>query len=84
MQVRGLIAALSDACSKNELLRIYFHRVRAELESLVCIPRSVAEASVKTVAAVTTSAKSLKDQLRCFQVLAQQAKTRPPMKRLNP
>ncbi|KAG3166581.1 hypothetical protein PI126_g4158 [Phytophthora idaei] len=47
-EVRGLIDALTDACSKNEVLRIYFHRVRAELESLEkSIPCSVAKASGK-------------------------------------
>ncbi|KAI9983763.1 hypothetical protein PInf_007834 [Phytophthora infestans] len=33
-QVQALLAALNDACSKNEALRVSFHRVRAELESL--------------------------------------------------
>ncbi|KAG7395414.1 hypothetical protein PHYBOEH_003773 [Phytophthora boehmeriae] len=33
-EVRALIAVLSEACSKNEVLRAKFHRGRAQLESL--------------------------------------------------
>ncbi|KAF4134442.1 hypothetical protein GN958_ATG16377 [Phytophthora infestans] len=49
-QVRALLAALNDACLKNEVLRVVFYRVRDELESLeMSNPRTALETSGKVL-----------------------------------
>ncbi|KAK1940083.1 hypothetical protein P3T76_008406 [Phytophthora citrophthora] len=56
-QMKSLIAVLSDACSKNEVLRVFFHRARAGLESLeMSVPaklQSSTESSAITKPAAT-------------------------------
>lgn len=70
MEVQSLITALSGACSKNEVLGSYFHRARAELESLkMTIPQSVNVASQKETSKV-------EDQLQTFEQLVKKAQTR--------
>ncbi|KAE9350327.1 hypothetical protein PF008_g6499 [Phytophthora fragariae] len=63
-EVRSVIAALTDACSKNEKLRVYFHRVRAQLESL--------EMSISASATETEKSgpRSLEKGLRNYRVLS--------------
>ncbi|KAL3672562.1 hypothetical protein V7S43_001857 [Phytophthora oleae] len=67
-QMKSVIAVLSDACSKNEVLRVFFHRARAELESLeMSIPaklQSATEGSAITKPAATGN--SLEDLLRTY------------------
>ncbi|ETP21160.1 hypothetical protein F441_05260, partial [Phytophthora nicotianae CJ01A1] len=73
--VRALFAVLSDACSKNEMLRFYFHRARAELESLeMNVSRSISESSGE---GTSVSAMSLDDQLLFFQNLVEKVKILP-------
>ncbi|ETL97834.1 hypothetical protein L917_04964 [Phytophthora nicotianae] len=75
-EVRSLISAISVACSKNEGLRVIFHRVRAELESLkMDFPRSITEASRNRRAGLSASAMALDDQLLFFQDLVVKIKT---------
>ncbi|KAI9983762.1 hypothetical protein PInf_007833 [Phytophthora infestans] len=66
-EASSLIAALTDSCSKNEVLRIYFHRVRAQLESLeMSIPQHIREATgvPKFRTEKGKSAKLVEDQKR--------------------
>ncbi|ETI51362.1 hypothetical protein F443_05257, partial [Phytophthora nicotianae P1569] len=69
-EVRGLLAALSDACSKNETLMVYFHRVRAELESL---EMNMPQAKPVTI----MSTESLDVQILHFKKLVQKVQKLP-------
>ncbi|KAE9038624.1 hypothetical protein PR003_g5595 [Phytophthora rubi] len=63
-EVRSVIAALTDACSKNEQLRVYFHRARAQLESLeMSIPASATETE-------KSGPRSLENGLRIYRALS--------------
>ncbi|KAL4147688.1 hypothetical protein PRNP1_011442 [Phytophthora ramorum] len=75
-EVQSLTATLTYACSKNELLRSYFHRVRAQLESVEMeIRRSMTKdtedsGSKKTAfAGSKTQSKSLGQQLGTYREL---------------
>ncbi|KAI9983753.1 hypothetical protein PInf_007824 [Phytophthora infestans] len=73
MEVQSLITALSGACSKNEVLGSYFHRARAELESLkMTISQSVSVASQNE----TSDSPKVEDQLQTFEQLVKKAQTR--------
>ncbi|ETL44656.1 hypothetical protein, variant [Phytophthora nicotianae] len=74
-EVRCLITALSCACSKNEVLRTYYHRVQAQLESLEM--NKTAQASGEAKSATPVSARSLRDTAQLLQDLAQKVHIRP-------
>ncbi|KAG7382679.1 hypothetical protein PHYPSEUDO_004649 [Phytophthora pseudosyringae] len=79
-EVRSVIAALSDACSKNAVLRIFFHRARAQLESLeMSIPASLVNAAGgSTITKPAATGSSLEDLLRTYDNLSRSMHTQPP------
>ncbi|CAH0514952.1 unnamed protein product [Peronospora belbahrii] len=75
--VRSVIAALTDACSKNETLRAAFHRARTQLESLeMSIPVALEQLSVNTKPA--SARKSVEHQLQTYHDLAGDMDAHPP------
>ncbi|KAG1706749.1 hypothetical protein DVH05_027602 [Phytophthora capsici] len=77
-QMKSVLAALSDACSKNEVLRVFFHRARAELESLeMSVPAKLQSTTVITKPAAT--GVSLEDLLRTYLKLSYKMHSQPPI-----